>query len=117
MVTLTKHIKEKMSQRGINKELLELVLIYGVVKKDKILINKKRSEKYLKKLDKHNRKFKRLKNQLHIKKLNKIRSLFLKIRDKKGVTLVIMGETLITTYNTNMRVKRKRRYKGQKKPY
>jgi hypothetical protein len=54
-------------------------------------------------------------NLLHIRNLNKSRSTILKILDKGGVTLVIMGEFLITTYNTNIKLKRKRRYKGKKR--
>jgi hypothetical protein len=104
-----------MSQRGIHKELIDLVLIYGHLKKDKLILNNKRLEKYLKKLDAQHRKVKRSGNQLHLQSLNKARSTLLKLRDKGGVTLVIMGETLITTYNTNMKIKRKRRYKSQKK--
>jgi hypothetical protein len=103
-----------MSQRGIHKNLLEIVLIHGVVKKDKVILNRKRCDKFLKKLDKHHRKVRRLGNQLHIDRLNLSRSILLKIRDKGGVTLVIMGEILITTYNTKIKLKKKRRYKGRK---
>jgi len=115
MINLTHHIKSKMSQRGIHKSLLEIVLIYGIIKKDKVILNKKRLEKLLKKINTNQRKVKRLKNRLHLERLNKSRSIFLKIRDKGGVTLVVMGEVLITTYNTNMKIKRKRRYKSHKK--
>lgn len=115
VIHLTHHVIEKMSQRGIHKELIDLVLIYGHLKKDKLILNNKRLEKYLKKLDAQHRKVKRSGNQLHLQSLNKARSTLLKLRDKGGVTLVIMGETLITTYNTNMKIKRKRRYKSQKK--
>ena len=115
MIHLTHHVIEKMSQRGIHKELIELVLIYGHLKNDKLILNNKRLEKYLKKLDIQHRKVKRSGHQLHLKNLNKARSTLLKLRDKGGVTLVIMGDTLITTYNTNIRLKRKRRYKGRKK--
>jgi hypothetical protein len=45
MVKLTRHIKETMSQRGIHKELLDIVLIYGIVKKDKVILNKKKMSK------------------------------------------------------------------------
>ncbi|HHB94521.1 MAG TPA: hypothetical protein ENK88_05205 [Campylobacterales bacterium] len=115
MVKLTKHIKETMSQRGIHKELLDIVLIYGVVRKDKVILNKKRCQKILVKLDIHDKKAKKLGNLLHIQNLNKSRSTILKILDKGGVTLVIMGEFLITTYNTNIKLKRKRRYKGKRR--
>jgi len=114
MINLTHHVKEKMSQRGIHKELVEVVLIYGQLKKDKVILNNRRIDKHLKKLDKYHHKVKRLGNRLHLNNLNKIRSLLLKIRDKRGVTLVVMGETLITTYNTNIKLKYKRRYKGRK---
>jgi hypothetical protein len=115
MVKLTRHIKETMSQRGIHKELLDIVLIYGIVKKDKVILNKKKCQKILIKLDEHNKKAKMIGNLLHIRNLNKSRSTILKILDKGGVTLVIMGEFLITTYNTNIKLKRKRRYKGKKR--
>ena len=114
MINLTHHVKEKMSQRGIHKELVDVVLIYGKLKKDKVILNNRQVDKVLKKLDKHHRKVKRLSNVLHLNNLNKIRSILLKIRDKRGVTLVVMGETLITTYNTNIKLKYKRRYKGRK---
>ena len=115
MVKLTKHIKEAMSQRGIHKELLDIVLIYGIVRKDKVILNRKRCQKILIKLDIHNKKAKQIGNLLHIQNLNKSRATILKILDKGGVTLVIMGEFLITTYNTNIKLKRKRRYKGKKR--
>jgi hypothetical protein len=104
-----------MSQRGIHKNLLEIVLIHGVIKKDKVILNRKRCDKFLRKLDRQQKKIKRMGNKLHIERLNLSRSIFLKIRDKGGVTLVIMGDVLITTYNTNITLKRKRRYKGQNK--
>jgi diphthamide biosynthesis methyltransferase len=110
----TKHIKEKMSQRGINRELLEIVLIYGIVKQDKVILNKKRCLKILRKIDNYNKKVKRVGNSLHIKNLNSSRSIILKILDKGGVTLVIVGDTLITTYNTNIRLKKRRRYKRKR---
>ncbi len=114
MINLTHHVKEKMSQRGIHKELVDVVLIYGKVKKDKVILNNRQIDKVLKKLDRHYRKVKRLGNTLHLNNLTKVRSLLLKIRDKRGVTLVVVGEVLITTYNTNIKLKYKRRYKGRK---
>ena len=114
LINLTHHVKEKMSQRGIHKELIDMVLIYGKLKKDKVILNTKQIDKVLKKLDKHYRKVKRLNNVLHQDNLNKTRSTLLKIRDKGGLTLVVMGETLITSYNTDIKLKYKRRYKGRK---
>jgi hypothetical protein len=111
----TKHIKEKMSQRGISKDLLEIVLIYGTVKQDKVILNKKRCLKILRKIDNYNKKIKRVGNQIHKKNLSISRSIILKILDKGGLTLVIVGETLITTYNTNIRFKKRRKAKRKKK--
>jgi len=105
---------QKMSQRGIHKNLLDIVLIHGIVKKDKIILNKKSCDKFIKKLDKQIKKIKRLGNTLHISRLSSYRTTLLKIRDKGGVTLVVMGDTLITIYNTNIKLKRKRRPKGRK---
>jgi len=110
----TRHIKEKMSQRGINRELLEIVLIYGVIKQDKVILNRKRCKKILKKIDGYRKRAKNIGNSLYLKSLNRSRSIILKILDKGGVTLVIVGETLITTYNTNIRLKRRRRAKRKR---
>ncbi|CAA6821317.1 MAG: Unknown protein [uncultured Sulfurovum sp.] len=82
---------QKMSQRGMNKELINIVLVHGFIKKIKYL-----------------------KNELLITRLNVYRTTLLKIRDKGGVTLVIVGDTLITIYNTNIRVKKRRRPKRRK---
>jgi hypothetical protein len=105
---------QKMSQRGIHKNLLDIVLIHGSVKKDKIILNRKSCDRFIKKLDKQIKKVKRLGNKLHISRLDAYRTTLLKIRDKGGVTLVVMGDTLITIYNTNIKLKRKRRPKGRK---
>ncbi|SFV67699.1 hypothetical protein MNB_SV-14-1359 [hydrothermal vent metagenome] len=114
MIIKTKHSMQKMSQRGIHKNLLDIVLIHGIVKKDKIILNKKSCDRFIKKLDKQIGKIKRLGNILHISRLNDYRSTLLKIRDKGGVTLVVMGDTLITSYNTNIKLKRRRRPKRRK---
>ena len=102
---------QQMSQRGIHKSLLDIVLVHGIVRQDKVILNRKSCDRFLKKLDKQN---KRIENKLHIARRNSYRATLLKIRDKGGITLVVMGETLITTYNTNIRLKRKRRPKGRK---
>ncbi|SFV54383.1 hypothetical protein MNB_SV-14-800 [hydrothermal vent metagenome] len=114
MIIKTKHSMQKMSQRGIHKNLLDIVLIHGIVRNDKIILNKKRCDRFIKKLDKQIKKIKRLGNTLHISRLNDYRSTLLKIRDKGGVTLVVMGDILITSYNTNIKVKRRRRAKRRK---
>jgi len=114
MVIKTKHSLQQMSKRGIHKDLLDIVLVHGIVKNDKVSLNKKSCDRFIRKLDNHYRKVKREGNLLHIERLNTYRNTLLKIRDKGGITLVIMGETLITSYNTNIKIKRKRRFKGRK---
>ncbi len=114
MINFTNHVKHKMSQRGIRKNLLDIALIYGVLKADKVILNKKRCDTFLKKIDNYRRKTRQKGNQIHHQSLEETHSILLKIRDKGGITLVIVGETLITTYNTNIKLKRKRRYKGRK---
>lgn len=115
MIIKTKHSMQKMSQRGMHKNLLDIVLIFGTLRNDKIILNRKSCDKFLKKLDKQNRKIKRRGNRLHISRLNDYRNTILKIRDKGGVTLVVMGDILITLYNTDIKLKRKRRAKGRRK--
>jgi hypothetical protein len=114
MVIKTKHSLQQMSKRGIHKDLLDIVRVHGTVKKDKVSLNKNSCDRFIRKLDKHYRKVKREGNRLHIERLNTYRNALLKIRDKGGITLVLMGETLITSYNTNIKIKRKRRFKRRK---
>ena len=114
MIIKTKHSMQQMSQRGIHKSLLDIVLVHGIVRKDKVILNRKSCDRFLKKLDKQNKKIENLGNKLHIARRNSYRTTLLKIRDKGGITLVVMGETLITTYNTNIKLKRKRRPRGRK---
>lgn len=76
----TKHIIDRMNQRGINSKMIELVLEYGVVKKDKIILDKKNLSKVLKEID-------------------YFRKDLLKVMDKKGLVVVADNEYLITTYN------------------
>ncbi len=115
MIIKTKHSMQKMSQRGMHKDLLDIVLILGTLRNDKVILNKKICDKVLKKLDKQNKKVKRKKNRLHISRLTDYRNTILKIRDKGGVTLVVMGDVLITLYNTDIKLKRKRRGRARRK--
>ncbi len=115
MIIKTKHSMQKMSQRGMHKDLLDMVLILGTLRNDKIILNRKSCDKIIKKLDKEHRKVKRMGNPLHKILLNSYRNTILKIRDKGGITLVVVGDTLITLYNTDIKLKRKRRAKGRRK--
>ena len=81
MVT-TKHCQSRMSQRGLPKRLLDIVLEFGKDSGDKLILNKKATQKVLDEID-------------------TIRKELLKIMDKGGVTLVLDNDALITAYNTS----------------
>lgn len=78
----TKHCQSRMSQRGLPKRLLELVLEFGKENGDKLILNKKATQKVIEEID-------------------TIRKELLKVLDKGGVTVVFDNDTLITAYNTN----------------
>jgi len=81
MVT-TKHCQARMSQRGLPKRLLDLVLEFGRDSGDKLILNKKATQKVIDEID-------------------TMRKELLRVIDKGGVTVVIDNESLITAYNTN----------------
>jgi len=81
MVT-TIHCQARMSQRGLPKKLLDLVLEFGKDKGDKLILNKKATQKVIDEID-------------------TIRKELLRIMDKGGVTVVLDNDSLITAYNTN----------------
>jgi len=79
MVT-TKHCQARMSQRGLPKRLLDLVLEFGKNNGDKLILNKKATQKVIDEID-------------------SIRKELLRVMDKGGVIVVLDNDTLITTYN------------------
>lgn len=112
----TKHLGKRMSQRGIKQEMLNLVYEYGRISGDKMILNRKEAQKALHMLDSLIRtakktgmamvvfndvKYKLQGKDLNIifDKLNSMRSIFMKIMDKGGITLVIDNNTAITAYN------------------
>ena len=78
----TKHCQVRMSQRGLPKKLVELVLEFGNGRGDKLILNKKTTQKVINELD-------------------KTRKELLRIMDKGGITIVVDNDSLITAYNTN----------------
>ena len=99
---LTHHVKRKMSQRGITKNMIFVISLYGKYQRDKIFMNRQRVKLLLRKVDFH-RRMQRGKNcnKIVLKNLNSLRKYILKIEDKGGVTLVMVDGVYITTYNTN----------------
>jgi len=81
-MTTTKHCQVRMSQRGLPKRLLDLVLEYGKDSGEKLILNRKTAQKVINEID-------------------AIRKELLKVMDKGGVTIVFDNNALITTYNTN----------------
>jgi len=75
----TKHLSERMNQRGINKRMIELALEYGFNKKDKVILDKKSISKLLKEIDSY-------------------RKDLLRVMDKNGLVVVVDNHTLITAY-------------------
>ena len=111
---LTHHIKRKMSQRGINKNMIDIVSLYGKHQRDKIFMNRQRIKLLLRKVDLYRREQRGgKKNKGVLKNLNILRKYVLKIEDKGGITLVMVDGVSITTYNTNSfkRKSKKRRLK------
>ena len=99
---LTHHVKRKMSQRGITKNMIDIASLYGKYQRDKIFMNRQRVKLLLRKVDFY-RRMQREKNsnKLVLKNLNSLRKHILKIEDKGGITLVMVDGISITTYNTN----------------
>jgi hypothetical protein len=80
----TEHMKQRMAQRGINREMVDLVLDFGTPKQDKFILGRDEAQEQLRELQ-------------HAMRVLK------KILDKGGVTVVTEGDALITTYNCNSR--------------
>lgn len=86
----TQHIQQRMSQRGVSRDMVELVLNHGRPTQDKYILGRKEAAQRLESLQRESR-------------------LLMKILDKGGVVVVADGEALITTYNYAPRhVKRSR---------
>jgi len=71
-----------MSQRGLPIRLINLVLEYGNDNGDKLILNKKTTQKIIDEID--------------IKRKDLI-----KVMDKGGITIVVDNDLLVTAYNTN----------------
>ena len=78
----TRHIKQRMSQRGISKEMVNLVIAHGVIQGDKYVVGRKEALQLIRELDNERR-------------------VLTKILDKGGVEVVTDGDALITAYNRN----------------
>ena len=76
----TKHIRQRMSQRGVTREIVDLVIQYGDTEQDKHVMGRRQA--------------------LHrLELINQEARILKKILDKGGVVVVAEGNALITTYN------------------
>jgi len=75
----TKHFKERKKQRGVSDRMIDLVIQYGELRKDKVILGKKNTGLLLHDLKNH-------------------KSELLKILDKGGLVVVVQEDTMITTY-------------------
>jgi hypothetical protein len=78
-MAMTKHIHARMTQRGINNAMLELVREYGSWSGDKCILTKKAAFEIL---EQH----------------NAVRKNLIKIGEKGGLVLVEEGDSEITCY-------------------
>lgn len=76
----THHFSQRMSQRGVNREMVAVVRDYGVLEGDRVVLGQRDAG--------------RLINEL----MRKLRVLK-KIQDKGGLVVVESGDCLVTTYN------------------
>jgi len=76
----TKHLMDRMNQRGIHGNMVKLALDHGKMIKDKIILDKKQTQKLIDDIDMW-------------------RKDLLKILDKNGLVVIVSNNTIITTYN------------------
>lgn len=80
MMRWTIHAQQRMNQRGINREMMELVMEYGKIDLDKRVLGRKDAQSLLTQMQ----------EQMKVLK---------KIIDKGGIVIVAENDTCITTYN------------------
>lgn len=89
MVT-TDHMRQRMKQRGIDSEMIDLVLQFGSSEGDKFLLNRKNIDRLL-------------------MEFRKVAQSLEKMKARGGVCVVSIGESLITTYDLNSYKRSKRK--------
>jgi len=77
---LTQHAHLRMTQRGITRSMIDLVLEYGQLEQDKAVLNRKRAQELIRELEEKLRTAK-------------------KILDKGGCVVIEADNAILTTYN------------------
>lgn len=72
----TRHFQQRMTQRGISQDMVDLVLSYGETDGDKVILSRKASAR-----------------------LMEAARTLAKILDKGGLVVVASGDAQLTTYN------------------
>jgi hypothetical protein len=80
----TLHFQQRMNQRGISKDMIEVVLEHGISANDQYILDRDHAQKVLDEVRRQER-------------------LLLKVIDKGGVVVVAADGHLITTYNCSGR--------------
>lgn len=84
MINYTKHGMDRMNQRGVTSEMIDLVLEFGDYLGDKVILNARKIKSIINKVSKS------------------LKSKLIKLLDKGGLVVVLSDDnTLITTYNCN----------------
>jgi hypothetical protein len=76
----TRHAHQRMTQRGITRAMIDLVLEFGEVEQDKAILDKKHAQQLIRELEEKLRTAK-------------------KILDKGGCVVVEADNAILTTYN------------------
>lgn len=76
----TRHAHQRMTQRGITRSMIDLVLEFGEVEQDKAILDKKHAQRLIRELEEKLRTAK-------------------KILDKGGCVVVEADNAILTTYN------------------
>ncbi len=80
----TRHIRQRMSQRGVTMDMVNLVLEHGTPEHDRFVMGRREALELMEAMKREQR-------------------LLKKILDKGGVVVVAQGNSLITTYNCGHR--------------
>ena len=82
MITFTKHALQRMNQRGVTREMIDLTIEYGQYHKDKIILKSRDIKKLIRKVS------------------QEIKSKLMKLLDKGGLVVVLSDDcAVITVYN------------------
>ena len=75
----TRHIQQRMSQRGIKEEMLKIAISFGKKQQDKIILNRKSIDSLLSELE-------------------KMKKNAIKLRERGGLMVIDVNDYLVTTY-------------------